>query len=127
MRTRADSDETNVPIVTDARGDVLVPAEEKVVVKPEREKFLQNLLDETLAALHEVLASWNGVAVKQKQIRRAIAKIRKDDVDGVAAADDAADGKGLRSSRSRRQGGGRIVTTRGRSRTSCSAAASTHC
>ena len=58
------------------------------------EEFLQKLLRKTDAALHEVLDGWNWVTVKQKQIRTAIeiAKIRKDGVDGVAAADGAADG-----------------------------------
>jgi len=47
-----------------------------------REKLLQILLDETLAFLHEVLDGWNGVAVTQIQIRRALAKIPKDGSSG---------------------------------------------
>ena len=61
--------------------------------KPERVQFLQKLLDETEGALLEVLDGWNRVAVKQKEFRSLVARIRNDDVDGVAAADGAADGK----------------------------------
>ena len=53
----------------------------------EKLKLLQSWLDETLAFLHEILDRWNRILVTKKQIRSAIADIRKaDGVAGVTAA-----------------------------------------
>ena len=41
--------------------------------KLEREKFLQKLLDETDATLHEVLHYWISAVVKYKEIRSSVA------------------------------------------------------
>ena len=52
----------------------------------EKLKLLGIWLDETLAFLHEILDRWNGILVTKKQIRSAIADIRKaDGVVGVTA------------------------------------------
>ena len=53
----------------------------------EKLKLLQNWIDATLALLYEILDRWNGILVTKKQIRSAIADIRKaDGVAGVTAA-----------------------------------------
>ena len=50
----------------------------KSLGKAEQEQLLNKLLRETDATLLEVLHGWNRVAVKQKQLRMLVERIRKD-------------------------------------------------
>ena len=74
----------------------------------EKQKLLQNWLDETLAFLHEIFDRWNGILVTKKQIRSAIADIRK--ADGVAGVTAASPSEGCGGAESPDVGGAHACT-----------------